>query len=120
MGIGHALIAKIVEESRLSEFLKLREEHFVQDERETFVFVRNHYERYGVLPSREVVDKRGGLKGTLCPDTFGYYHDEIVSRIIYNRFDSMLKEVNEKLKRRESLPALDIVQRFVEESQSLR
>lgn len=120
MGIGHSLLAKIVEEGRIAEFLKLREEHFIQDERDCFEAIRKHYDKYGVLPSRKVSDQRLGLKGTSCEDPFGYYHDEIVSRLLFNRFDSVLKEVNEKLKKRESLDALLIVQRFVESSQNLR
>lgn len=119
MGIGHSLLAKILEEARAAEFLKLKAEHFVQEERESFEAIRKHYETYGVLPSRKVADQKLGLKGTTCEDPFGFYHDEILSRTLYNKFDSVLKEVNDKLKKRESVAALAIVQRFVEESQSI-
>lgn len=120
MGIGHSLLAKILEEGRPAEFLKLRPEHFVQEERESFEAIRKHYEQYGVLPSRKVADQKFGLKGSTCEDPFGYYHDEVISRTLYNRFEGVLKEVNEKLKKRESINALALVQKFVEDSQSLR
>ena len=117
--IGNQLLAKILGEARTSDFLRLSEEMFVQDETQAFQFVLKHYAQYQVLPSLELAQKKI-LRGVSTPDTFGYYHDTVLNRSIHNRFDELLPRLQEILHRGDGLVAVDETAKFIEDVSILR
>lgn len=127
MSLGIYLIAKIIVEERLPDFLRLRPELFSgDDELKTFTYVQNHVDRYHVLPSLELTRtdlRRQGVQFTDPPtrDTFAVYHDRIIQRAVRGMLSEMTSTIADQEERDENIQSsLDAVARFQETLATIR
>lgn len=88
MSDGLKLIAKLLEDSAISGFRELQSDMFIDDERDVFRFVREHYRRYGTLPNIDTVEDETGSEFPETPETTEYYKARLADRQTYNSLRS--------------------------------
>lgn len=117
---GLDLLAAVLSEHRLSDFLRFNGEHFKQHEKTAYDFVHDFYNQYGQLPGLDLAIKRKVLKAPDAEAPYGYFADEFSKRTLYMDFDSLLPRVQDVLnKTKDPHKALDLVNAFVERSKGL-
>jgi len=118
--LGSNLLAVVLQESRISEFLTLKKEYFEGDEVVIYDWVAEHTKKYGLLPSLDLTCKRTSLEPRDSEDSVGVWLDQYTDRALYNKIGGLLPELQRELENRKPSAALDKVLKFVEEAQSIR
>jgi replicative DNA helicase len=117
---GSNLLAIILRDSRLQSFLKLDQTTFVGHEAEIYGFVDSYYKKYGKLPSMDLACKKTDLEKVDDTDVYGYYYDEYVGRIIYNKLADALPQIQALVSNKKTNEALEKIKEVYTESESVK
>lgn len=127
MSLGIYLLAKIIREERLPDFLRLRQQLFQGDaEEKTFTYIQNHVDRYHSLPSIELVRadlarQQVNFQEPPTNDSFAVYHDRVISRAVRGLINTMTGQLADLEERDADVrESLDAVARFSENLSTVR
>ena len=99
MSAGLRLLAVIAERSSTTTFRLLEERFLVGDEElSVYNYIRNHFRRYGSLPSVETIEEDTGVSLPETPEPVDYYLDEVHNRYVYNQVREEFAELRESIK----------------------
>lgn len=91
---GVRLLVKLLAERRTGDFLRLRDEMFKEGpERKTFAKLLAHYQEYSELISMDEAVRRRMIRRVDTPDSYGYYHDQLVKRNLGEGLDALIMDL---------------------------
>lgn len=118
--LGHNLLAKVLQENRLSDFYLLRRDYFYEEEQEIHDWIQRHVEQHGALPSLDFAARRIDIAEPDSDDGYGVWFNEYIERAVYNRFSDTIPNIQQALNARRAIDALNLATQFVEDTHSIR
>lgn len=111
------MLLKIVSENRTVDFSKLQREWFVDYERNLYDFIYNHLREYNKLPAVKVVEETfENVFIAELEEPIKFYYDRLTERIVLNRIQSGLPQVNRYISEGNGLKTYEELKRIIEDT----
>lgn len=112
MSIGLKLLDSLIREGDTEQFRRLSEVLFIEDERDSYEFIANHYRRYGRLPVHRTLEANG-VSLDEANEPFDYYLERLRSRSVYNILVERHPDMVQAMRNARPHEALEIAEQMV-------
>ncbi len=119
--IGNELLAKILQEKRVPDFLAVKREYFYQDELKVYDFIKTFHDKHKSLPSMEVARKKTHylIDAVDANVPYQHFYGEYSNRAVFNQFSDALPKVGRHLEQRNMEKAVEVVTALLEQSKKI-